>query len=140
MQGLKSYQNTKSIETMCSCGQLNRSAHNIVCKERMNSKIVVKAETVTNIKSKHEKHIVAKMPYWNKKMCINKVGENYYLVKYFLKLFYFKLFWVVKYSYYCFISEKKPKNTRHKTQTYRYIKWKWSTSNRWKMGYNGQVN
>jgi len=58
--GIKSYQITKSIEIECSCGRLNKNAQKAVFEEGMNSKVGIKMETVKNVISKNEKHMIKK--------------------------------------------------------------------------------
>ncbi len=83
---IKSCQNSKSIEIKSSCGRLNKNDHIAVFEEGMNFIVGDKMETVKNVKTKNEKHIVEKC-HTGIKNGTNKIGENYYLVTYFQKLF-----------------------------------------------------
>ncbi len=48
-KGMKSYQITKSFDTKCSCGRLNKNVQSTVFEDVMTSKVGIKMETVKNL-------------------------------------------------------------------------------------------
>ncbi len=73
----------------------------------MNSKGGIKMDTANNIKSKNEKHIIEKMPHWNKKRGTKKLGENHVIVNFLKNCSILILYSLIHFLW--FISESKPR-------------------------------